>query len=370
MSQTADAVIIGGGIVGAACAQALATEGLRPTIVEPQTVGSGATAAGMGHLVVMDDSEAQFALTRYSRDLWNASASELPAEIEFDRCGTLWIAADEEEMQAVRSKSAFYTARGVRAEELDAQSLAEAELHLRPNLAGALLVPDDAVIYAPCAAAWLSRGSSVQLGVPVSEIVPDGVMLANGTRISAGLTICAAGAWAASLVPSLAIRPRKGHLAITDRYPGFVRHQLVELGYLKSAHGRSNESVAFNIQPRKTGQMLVGSSRQYGQTHSAVDGALLRRMLSRALEYMPSLAHLQVIRTWTGFRAATPDSLPIIGPCPGHENVYLATGHEGLGITTSLGTARLLADLVLRRKPAIDSAPYAPSRFELAPAHV
>ena len=370
MSQTADALIIGGGIVGAACAQALATEKLRVTIVEPHTVGGGATAAGMGHLVVMDDSEAQFALTRYSRDLWNAASHELPAEIEFERCGTLWIAADEEEMQAVRRKREFYTARGVRAEELDSEALGDAEPHLRPGLAGALLVPDDAVIYAPCAARWLSRGSSVQLGVPVSKIVPGGVLLANGTRISAGLIICAAGAWATALVPDLAIRPRKGHLAITDRYPGFVRHQLVELGYLKSAHGHSNESVAFNIQPRKTGQVLIGSSRQYGQTHPGVDHALLRRMLSRALEYMPSLGKLQVIRTWTGFRAATPDSLPIIGPCPGRENVYLAAGHEGLGITTSLGTAQLLADVMRGRAPAIDAAPYAPSRFEPAPAHV
>ena len=64
-----------------------------------------------------------------------------------------------------------------------------------------------------------------------------------------------------TLFPSLAVRPRKGHLAITDRYPGFVRHQLVELGYLKSAHGAANESVAFNVQPRATGQVLIGSSR-------------------------------------------------------------------------------------------------------------
>jgi glycine/D-amino acid oxidase-like deaminating enzyme len=75
---------------------------------------------------------------------------------------------------------------------------------------------------------------------------------------------------------------------------------------------------------------------------------------------LPSLARLSVIRTWTGFRAATADRLPLIGACPGRDRVYLATGHEGLGITTSLGTARLVADLIAGRQPAIDPAPYQP----------
>src|SRR5439155_5242961 len=96
MKETADAVIIGAGIVGAACAEALSRDGLRVTVIEPAVVGGGATAAGMGHIVVMDDSEAQFALTRYSRDLWNAAVPRLPKEVEFEPRGTLWVAADEE----------------------------------------------------------------------------------------------------------------------------------------------------------------------------------------------------------------------------------------------------------------------------------
>jgi glycine/D-amino acid oxidase-like deaminating enzyme len=165
------------------------------------------------------------------------------------------------------------------------------------------------------------------------------------------------------LLPGVSIRPRKGHLALTDRCPGFVRHQLVELGYLKSAHGEATESVAFNVQPRTTGQVVIGSSRQFGVTDPAIDTGILSRMLSRAAEYMPGLARLEVVRTWTGFRACTDDKLPLIGPCPDRENVYLATGHEGLGITTSLGTARILTDMIMGRRPAIDAAPYLPSRF-------
>ena len=368
MTQTADAVVIGAGIVGAACAEALARDGLRVLIVESGSIGGGATAAGMGHLVVMDDSEAQFALTRYSCEIWNRLERSLPPEVEYERCGTLWVAADDEEMAAVRQKESSYRAGGVRAEVLDPASLASAEPNLRPGLAGALLVPDDSVIYAPCAASWMidqarHHRATLRLGVRVIELHDDGVSLDDSTQVSAGLTICASGTWAASLIPSLAVRPRKGQLAITDRYPGFVRHQLVELGYLKSAHGHATESVAFNVQPRKTGQVLIGSSRQYDAVHPDIDMPMLRRMLARAIEYMPALANLSVIRTWAGFRAATSDKLPLVGPYPGRRNLYLATGHEGLGITTSVGTARLLADLIAGRAPAIDPAPYLPSRL-------
>jgi glycine/D-amino acid oxidase-like deaminating enzyme len=141
-----------------------------------------------------------------------------------------------------------------------------------------------------------------------------------------------------------------------------VRHQLIELGYLKSAHAMQADSVAFNAQPRASGQVLIGSSRQYGQSEAGVDRNMISAMLQRAFEYMPGLRNLSALRSWTGFRAATPDKLPLIGPYPGRENIYLATGHEGLGITTSLGTAKLIADHLLRRDSAIAVSPYLPGR--------
>lgn len=363
MSETADAIIIGAGIVGAACADALCREGMRVVVVESGVVGGGATGAGMGHIVVMDDSEAQFALTRYSRDLWTELFPSMPAEAEVLACGTLWVAADDEEMDAVRARADLHASRGVRAEVLDSAALAAAEPNLRAGLAGGLLVPDDSVIYAPCAAQWLMERSGAALRAGTAEPESGGVVLNDGSRITAGMTICATGTSATTFFPWVGVRPRKGHLAITDRYPGFLHHQVLELGYLKSAHGASNESVAFNVQPRATGQLLIGSSRQYGTTDSSVEMPLLGRMLRRACEYMPALGSLSVIRAWTGFRAATGDKLPVIGPCPDTPNLYLATGHEGLGITTSLGTARLLCDCIFGRSPKIDPRPYLPARL-------
>lgn len=369
MSRNPDIIIVGAGIVGAACALECARGGLRTLVLERGGVGGGTTAAGMGHIVVMDDSEAQFALTNWSRQLWHELRPQLPPEVEFDACGTLWVAADDEEMAEVHRKQKFYERRGVRVEVLDGTDVARAEPNLRPGLAGGLRVVDDAVIYPPCAALFLlerarESGAELRTGVAVKALLPEGgVELSDGTRLAAGRSVSATGPWAPELTPGLPVRKRKGHLVITDRAPGFVRHQLVELGYLKSAHSLGRDSVAFNIQPRITGQMLIGSSRQFDAEDHAVDQPILNRMLQRALEYLPGLGELPAVRTWTGHRAATPDKLPLIGPSVVSDRIWLATGHEGLGITTSLGTGRLLADLLLDRPTAIAAAPFAPARF-------
>jgi glycine/D-amino acid oxidase-like deaminating enzyme len=374
-SKTYDVVIIGAGIVGSACAAECAREGLTVAIVEAGIVGGGATAAGMGHLTVMDDSEAQFALTRYSQQLWDRMSDALPREVEHDACGTIWVAVDDEEMAEVRRKEKFYAERGVKTEILDAQSVAEAEPNLRPGLVGGLRVPGDSVIYPPCAAQYfvdqsIANGAKLFLGVTVDKIEAGGVRLRDGSTIAAGLIVNSAGSSSPALTRGLEVKKRKGHLVITDRYPNFVRHQLVELGYLKSAHSMTSESVAFNVQPRKTGQLLIGSSRQFGVDDSHVDNSIVTQMLERAVEYLPRLGKLSSLRAWTGFRAATPDKLPLIGPHTEHERLYLATGHEGLGITTSLATAKLLVDQILNRESAIPVTPYLPARMDRGAVHV
>ncbi len=371
MTPAPDVLIAGAGIVGASCALELAKAGMRVAVVEAAIPGGGATAAGMGHIVVMDDSEAQYRLTRYSQQLWNGLAQELPDEVEYLPCGTLWVAADEEEMQECRRKHQFYTERGMCVLVLDARQLAEAEPKLRGGLAGALLVPEDAVVYPPCATRYFLKkaealGAAVISGKRVESVEDGRVRLEDGFVIEAGIIINATGVHAPKLTPAARTQPRKGHLVITDRYPGFVRHQLVELGYIKNAHSVTSDSVAFNVQPRATGQVLIGSSRQYGTFAPETEPRMLDAMLRRALEYIPELSSLSAIRTWTGCRAATADSLPLIGPCPGHQRVYLATGHEGLGITTSLGTAKLLAAQLLSRDSAIPWEPYLPERIQVA----
>ena len=360
-----DILILGAGIVGCACAREFAQAGLRVGLVEPGPIAGEATSAAMGHIVVLDDSPAQLALTAYSRALWAELQSQLPANVESTNPGTLWIATDEQELAALQTKQATYARAGVIAELLNATALAEAEPHLRLGLAGAMLVPQDGVL-APAAAAHFFFDQAVKAGALLLRghaavgAAKGVVQLDNGSRLNAAHIVIATGA-EMRLVSGISLQQRKGQLALTVPSPGILHHQIVELGYLRSAHQLTGESIAFNIQPRQSGEILIGSSRQSGTLDPAVDELLLKRMIDRAYDFMPTLSNLPISRTWTGFRAATPDKIPYLGPTE-DPSVLLAMGFEGLGITTAPAAGRLLLDHILQRPSAIDPVPYLPGR--------
>lgn len=360
----ADVIVVGAGIVGAACAKALADVGLRVLVLDDRR--GGATAAGMGHLVAMDDNPAELALSLHSLALWRTLAPDLPRGCDYQGSGTLWIAADDAEMAEAERKQRRLADHGVASGLLGRDALHAAEPALRAGLAGALRVPGDGVVYAPAAAEWLLLQGGARIVVEhagVTRLEGTRLQLSDGSWRGAARILLANGIHATALCPELALRPKKGHLLITDRHPGTVTHQLVELGYVTSAHHVEGDSVAFNVQPRPTGQLLVGSSRQFDTTDLRVEPAMLARMLRRALDYLPGLGELTTLRTWTGLRAATPDGLPLLGAHAGREGVWLALGHEGLGVTTAPASGELVAALMTGRAPAIDPAPYRPGRL-------
>jgi glycine/D-amino acid oxidase-like deaminating enzyme len=370
MSSSVDVAIVGGGVVGCACARAAVLAGLRVAVYEAGRVGAGATAAGMGHLVTIDDDPAEFALARLSMALWRAWSGW--DAIERRTTGTLWLAETARQRDAAHAKLARLRAAGLSAEWLEPTVLQSVEPRLARDLAGALRVAGDEVAYGPELAARLAAdvraaGGAVQEMRQVAALRDDGLELADGSRVAAGHVLLAAGCDSVRLWPGdapLPLRPRKGQLAITDRHPGYIGHALVELGYIDSAHGDVDEAVAFNAQPRASGQVLLGSSRSYLDTSPHVDAALLARMVRRAQRFLPDIASLQMLRCWAGFRPAIADGRPAIGRIPGaRDNHWVATGHEGLGLTTATGTASVWLDLLLGRTPAIDPAPYAPDRF-------
>lgn len=366
--MSVDVLIVGAGIIGSALAECCARRGMSVRIVEAGIPAGATTSAGMGHLVVLDGSPAELALSDAGLRCWQARRAELPAAAEYRTCGTLWLARDEMEMAEAERMRACLGGRGLACRVVGAPELRQLEPELASGLAGALLRPDEVVIYPPVASRWLldeavRLGAKLLRGCAVASVDSDGmVVLADGRTLSARNVVVAAGNATPDLVAGAPIRPRKGQLVVTERYPDYVRHQLVELGYVGTTHGEA-DAVAFNVQPRATGQLLIGSSRQYADRGTAVDWPLLRRMLRRAQAYLPGLGELQGLRAWTGFRPATPDKLPLLGRVPGAARLWLAGGHEGLGITTALASAQLVADLLCGHVPAIDPSPYDPARF-------
>ena len=377
-------VIIGGGIVGAACALALARAGRRPWVIEAHAPGTGATAEGMGHVLALDHDRATLALTRRSLELWHALAPELPAAAEWSGAGSLWLAQDEVQLEAARARLPVLREAGLEAELVGPRRLCALEPCVSPELRGALRVAEDRIVYPPVVAAWmLARaqvlGATLVTGVAVERLEhapgePASVRLADGRELVSERVIVAAGLASAALLGAhplaKALRPRRGHLVITERAPFNLDHQLVELGYHDSVATRGETSVAFNLQPRASGQLLLGSSRQDGSAGREVEPEILARMVERSRLFVPGLAELNALRAWVGLRPATPDGLALIGPLAPGSPLILACGHEGLGITTSLATAELVLAALGGPRARLEGArAFDPSRAFALGAH-
>ncbi|HFN7231286.1 TPA: FAD-dependent oxidoreductase [Klebsiella quasipneumoniae] len=358
-----DVIVIGAGIIGAACAWQLAKRGQKVTLIDDGQ--PGATAAGMGHLVCMDDDPAELALSAWSLARWRAITPRMPATCAWRGCGTLWLAESEEEMAVAGEKQRRLAGYQIHSELQTPQQIAGREPLLRSGLAGGLWVPGDSIVYAPNVARWLMADAGDHLTClhdSAQAITEPQVLLASGKRLQARAIVVACGLEANTLLVENWLRPRKGQLAITDRYGPRVHHQLVELGYGASAHG-GGTSVAFNLQPRPTGQLLIGSSRQFDNRERQLDLPLLGQMLDRARHFVPALATLNIIRCWSGLRAASQDGNPLIGPHPTRRGVWLALGHEGLGVTTAPATAELLAAQILGERCPLAPEAWLPARL-------
>lgn len=362
MSDGADFIVIGAGIVGAACAHELASRGQRVLVLDAGL--RAATAAGMGHLIVLDDNPAELALSQYSVQRWRDWSRDMPDDCAYRQNGTLWLAANAEEMAVAEAKYQVLREHGLDCELLGAQALRNAEPELRDGLHGGLRVIGDGILYAPNAARWLLDHPLIEYRqAHVVEIDGNRVRLESGIWLSSQAVTLAGGTHASTLCPELPIEPKKGHLLITDRYPGRISHTLVELGYVTSAHNATGPSTAANIQPRPTGQLFIGASRQFNTTDPEIEPWMLAKMLQRAVDYVPGLAQLNGIRAWTGFRAASPDGLPLLGEHPQRPGLWLAVGHEGLGVTTAPGSADLLIAQLLGETAPLALEPYLPQRF-------
>ncbi len=360
--------VIGAGIVGTTCALKMQEEGYQVNLIDAASPGCGVTAIGMGHLVALDESEQELDLCLLSLRMWKDFFTEFPGIGEVSQCGTLWVAENEDQLSEAHHRAQAMNARLWRAEALTGEQVQKLEPALRPGLSGGVRVFGDSVVYPPKLAHFMAqllvkRGGNLILGKRVAQLTGNQLVFADGSKLGADIIIVAAGLEVAKLLPEIAVFGRKGHLAITDRYPGRLSHQIVSMNYGQAAMSADALAVAANVQPRSNGQWLIGSCRQDQQTDNSLDARALGAVLQSAMTLLPCLADMQIIRAWAGMRPASPDGHPIIGPHPGLAGVWLAAGHEGLGVTTAMATAKMLADQIAGRAGEIDYQHYSPERF-------
>ena len=381
-----DVLVIGAGIVGAACAYYCTAAGLRVVVVERGAVGGGTTSACEGNILVSDKEPGpELDLALLSSRLWQEIAEDLGrTAIEYEAKGGVVVAGSRETAEGLRHLTAGQRTTGVDAVDIGPDELFELEPNITREAAGAAFYAQDAQVQPTLAAARLLRrarlrGATVQVGTGVTGFVRDKRGAVTGVRtdsadvpvLHARWVINAAGTWAGQLselagapVPVL---PRKGFILVTEPLPRVVRHKVYTAEYVANvASGDAGLETSVVVEGTRAGTVLIGASRERVGFDRTMSLPVLRRLAAQAIALFPFLADISLLRGYFGFRPYCPDHLPVIGPDPRAPGLLHACGHEGAGIGLAGATGHLLAQHLSGEKPDLDLTPFRPDRFEEA----
>ncbi|MFF4431071.1 NAD(P)/FAD-dependent oxidoreductase [Streptomyces sp. NPDC001513] len=375
-----DAVIIGAGVVGAACAYYAARAGLSVAVVDRGAVAGGTTGAGEGNLLVSDkEAGPELDLALLSTRLWTELAAVLPRAIEYEPKGGLVVAPDDTTVRALRSFAEGQRKAGVDAVEVPADALHELEPHLAPGLAGGFHYPQDAQVQPAQAAARLlaASGAEVYLGEEVTGVLLDrGAVRGVSTprrELLAPAVVNAAGTWGGRIAElagvTLPVLPRRGFVLVTEPLPRVVRHKVYAADYIADvASGSAALQSSAVVEGTPSGPVLIGATRERVGFDRSLSTEALRRLAAQAAALFPVLADVRVLRTYHGFRPYLPDHLPAIGADPRRPGLLHACGHEGAGIGLAPATGALITAALTGDEPPLPPAPFDPARFDQDPA--
>ncbi|OAY80363.1 putative D-amino acid oxidase PA4548 [Ananas comosus] len=377
-SSDHDVVVVGAGIVGLAIARHLLLHsGLSVAVADAGVPCSGATGAGQGYVWMAHKTPGS--------DAWQLAvrSKQLSAE----------------ELTTLEERVKVFTEAGLRAEYLSSSSLSSMEPALEVGKeGGAAFLPDDCQLDAHQTVSFIEkRNKSFAPEGRYAEFYNDpAIGLLRSDRSGAieavqtsekilygkKAIVIAAGAWSGSLMrsfdvnaPDVPVKPRKGHLLVLENFNEIkLNHGLMEAGYIDHQVGTSSDSATadseqtlLSISMTATidakGNLVLGSSRQFSGFCREVDESIIKRIWDRAGEFFPtlktiSLDSLRKRQIRIGHRPYMPDGKPVIGPVPGLPNILLATGHEGSGLSLALGTAEMVADMILGNSPVVDCTPF------------
>ena len=357
-------LIVGGGIIGCAAALELARAGCRVTVLERATPGAEASSAAAGLLAPIDESAetnfARLALASWRlypdvvRDLQDTTG----IDVEYVTRGTIYPTSADRKRRDV---AAWADIEELGVETLQGEEVQRLEPALSPAISHAIFVRGDhwlnnqrlVLAYAQAA---VVAGVELKSGCHVSRLIADrgrvrGVVT-EGERIEGDTVLLAAGAWSGELMAGLGVsfrvEPRRGQMLALAHVPPAITH---------CVHGE------VYLVPRPSGELLIGATVERAGFHRAVTAEGIAGLLQAAFELVPSVRELPIARTWCGFRPWAPDSLPVLGPWPGLEGLFVATGHFRNGILLAPITARLMTEWITGRQPSLAVKDFLPDRF-------
>ncbi|MGW7074073.1 NAD(P)/FAD-dependent oxidoreductase [Streptomyces sp. NPDC054866] len=382
---TCDVVVVGAGMVGAACALYAARAGLSVVLVDRGPVAGGTTGAGEGNILVSDKEPGpELELALLSGRLWTELAAEpgVGESIEFEAKGGVVVASSGEGLAALGEFAAGQREAGVDARPVTADELYDLEPHLAPRTAGGVFYPQDAQVMPTLAAAQLVRmarslGAELRTSASVTAVLRTAGGEVRGVRtdrgeIHAPYVVNAAGTWGGEIAAlagaALPVLPRRGFVLVTEPLPRRVRHKVYAADYVADvASGSAALQTSPVVEGTAAGPILIGASRERVGFDRSFSLPVMRALAAGATRLFPFLADVRAMRAYVGFRPYMPDHLPAIGPDARVPGLIHACGHEGAGIGLAAGTGHLIAQLLSGAPPDLSLTPFLPDRFATRP---
>jgi glycine oxidase len=375
-SHSLDVAVVGGGVIGLAVAWRAATRGLTVAVLERDRAGAGASHVAAGMLApiaeVTPGEEPLLELGLRSAAGYPAFLDELASAagversvLSDSRCGTLLVARDADEAEALERELALRARLGLAVERLRPTEARRREPGLAPALRLALDVPDDHAIdpralMAALVSAVRRGGGEVREGAAVRELLLEddavgGVRLADGTVVAARQVVVAAGVWSTQLggIPEGArvpVRPIKGQIMrLHDPAGPGLLTRVIRMG-------------PSYVVPRGDGRYVIGATSEERGFDTTVTAGAAFELLRDASELVPGVSEWVLDEFSAGLRPGTPDNLPAIGPgdVPG---LHWAVGHRRGGVLLAPATAELVAAALAGEPADPSAAPFAAQRF-------
>ncbi|NPV70376.1 MAG: FAD-binding oxidoreductase [Firmicutes bacterium] len=389
MSKAFDVIVVGGGVIGSSVTYYLSKEGFQVALFDRGDLASGTSSACDGNVLATDkmpgfDSQ----MTYKSQQLLAGLQDELAYDFEYRQPGSTLAVEDEGQAIVARDWTRRQREAGLPMRYIEGGEVHEDEPMIAPDIIGLVECKSDSSLY-PMGLVYGFTLAAQRLGAEVHQfsevrsILKDSTGAVKGVEASDGTyhaprVVISAGVWtpavAATAGVNVPIKPRKGHILVTESTFRIGRRKVMEFGYLMAKFGGKEKrrvepdmekyGVALVFEPTMQGNYLIGSSREFVGFDTTCNESVLALLARRAVRFYPAMEDLHIVRSYAGLRPYTPDHLPIISPANGVSGLYVAAGHEGDGIGLAPITGKIVAEMLADRDTSMDLNPLRLDRFD------
>jgi glycine/D-amino acid oxidase-like deaminating enzyme len=380
LPSSADVVIIGGGVIGSSIAYHLSKRKIEVLVLEKKGLVSGTSSACDGLVYLQSKRPGpHLKLAMESRKRFDSLQEELGADIEFRSRGGMVVVETREELEAMRLFVEEQKETGLEVALLGTKEARDLEPSLSEGVLGCTYSPLDGQVN-PIALglaflqAAKARGAKICAFAGVTGFSRKnhrvvGVKTDRG-NVETRVVVNAAGVHATEIGKMIdvevPIRPRRGQILVTEAVPPLLTRGVLSAKYLATKYNPSlaeTGELGVSIEQTKNGGLLLGSTREFVGFDRRTTWSAMKDIALQTSRIIPALRDLRVIRTFAGLRPSTPDGLPILGPAPNVEGVFIAAGHEGDGIALSPITGQIIAEWIATGLPSMDVSPFSLERF-------